>query len=255
MFNFIIMNPPYDRNLHLQILSNVIKYCDKTVNISPIRWLQDPLAKYKKNSDYRKFELCISKKIDEVEYVKASKANMLFGAVFGADLGIYVCNNGGFDYDSLVDVVTKRVTEYIVNHKVQLDINQRNNYRVRIPFICGGKSGGNGERNYTLLNTKYPLGQPLVFKDGMKDGKPWFDFYKKNQYSKNTADITCSIRFDTETEANNFLESTSTIFYKYIHHHVISGVNVGNDKILWMQATLMTTLLSQVLNGLRLLTM
>lgn len=234
-FDICIMNPPYDKNLHLQILSKVIRHCNKTINISPIRWLQDPLAKYKKNSDYHKFEYTICKKLDEIECVKANKANLLFDTVFGTDLGIYVCNNGGFDYDSFVDAVTNRVTEYIVKHRVQLDINQKSDYRIRIPFICGGKSGGNGERNYTLLNTNYPFGQPLIFKNGKKDGKFWYEFYRKNQYSKTTDCITCSIRFNSEIEASNFLESTNTTFYKYIHHHVISDVHVGDDKILWMQ--------------------
>ena len=234
-FDIAIMNPPYEKSLHLKILEKVLKFCDKVVNISPIRWLQDPLAKYKKTSDYRRFEKTISKHLDDVGLVKANKANALFDTVFGVDLGIYVCNKGGFNYDSFVDKVTERVTKYIVSHKVKLDINQKNDYRVRIPFICGGKSGGNGERNYTLLNTKYPFGQPLIFKDGLKDGKMWYEFYRKNQYSKLTDDITCSIRFDTEVEASNFLESTSTTFYKYIHHHVISDVHVGDDKILWMQ--------------------
>ena len=50
------MNPPYDGNLHLKILEKVIPIADKVINISPVRWLQDPLAKYKKNSDYKKFE-------------------------------------------------------------------------------------------------------------------------------------------------------------------------------------------------------
>ena len=61
-FDVAIMNPPYDGNLHLKILEKVIPIADKVVNISPARWLQDPLAKYKKNSDYNKFENSISKK-------------------------------------------------------------------------------------------------------------------------------------------------------------------------------------------------
>ena len=50
-FDHIIMNPPYDKNLHLKILQEAIKHSDDVVNLSPIRWLQDPLAEYKKNSD------------------------------------------------------------------------------------------------------------------------------------------------------------------------------------------------------------
>jgi type I restriction-modification system DNA methylase subunit len=47
-FDHIIMNPPYSRNLHLKILSNALDYSDDIVNLSPVRWLQDPLAELKK---------------------------------------------------------------------------------------------------------------------------------------------------------------------------------------------------------------
>ena len=52
------MNPPYNGNLHLKIIDKVIKACpdSEIINLSPIRWLQDPLAEYKKNSDYNRFE-------------------------------------------------------------------------------------------------------------------------------------------------------------------------------------------------------
>lgn len=44
MFDLIVMNPPYDGSLHLKILESVIPYAEKTVNISPARWLIDPLS-------------------------------------------------------------------------------------------------------------------------------------------------------------------------------------------------------------------
>ena len=45
-FDHIIMNPPYNRNLHLKILQEAMKHSNDVVNLSPIRWLQDPLADY-----------------------------------------------------------------------------------------------------------------------------------------------------------------------------------------------------------------
>lgn len=59
-FDKIIMNPPYSKNLHLKILAKTIEHLkdenSECVNLSPIRWLQDPLAKYKKNSDLKRFK-------------------------------------------------------------------------------------------------------------------------------------------------------------------------------------------------------
>ena len=96
-FTVAIMNPPYDGNLHLKILEKVIPIADKVVNISPARWLQDPLAKYKKNSDYNKFENSISKKIENIKIIPAVQSNKIFNISFG-DMAITLIGDGGFDY-------------------------------------------------------------------------------------------------------------------------------------------------------------
>ena len=45
-FDCIVMNPPYERNLHLKILAEAITHLkdekSTCVNLSPVRWLQDP---------------------------------------------------------------------------------------------------------------------------------------------------------------------------------------------------------------------
>ena len=90
----IIMNPPYNGNLHLKILQEAMKYGDEIVNLSPIRWLQDPLAEYKKNSDFKKFE-DIRKRIEDIEEVPATEAQRLFGSAQYENLGIYTLGKGG----------------------------------------------------------------------------------------------------------------------------------------------------------------
>ena len=37
--DFIIMNPPYDRSMHLKFLEKTIEIADTIVNISPHDWL------------------------------------------------------------------------------------------------------------------------------------------------------------------------------------------------------------------------
>ena len=61
-FDVAIMNPPYDGSLHLEIMEHVIPNSKEVIDISPVRWLQDPLVKLKSNSDYKKYEETISKK-------------------------------------------------------------------------------------------------------------------------------------------------------------------------------------------------
>ena len=61
-FDIAIMNPPYNRSLHLKIIDVVIPVADKVINISPVRWLQDQVAKYKpkKNNLQEKYKNILS---------------------------------------------------------------------------------------------------------------------------------------------------------------------------------------------------
>lgn len=103
-FDIAITNPPYDRNLHLKILEKVIPHCEETINISPIRWLQDPLAKYKKNSDYNKFKESIAEKIEDVRVLTQNETDTMFGIQFNASIGIIKCSKkAGFDLTSIVN--------------------------------------------------------------------------------------------------------------------------------------------------------
>lgn len=115
-FDVAIMNPPYDRNLHLKILEAVIPHAEKVINISPVRWLQDPFAPYLTRSDYCKFENNVSKHIKDLEVIPAKNATELFQeASFTMNLGIYTCDSeGGWNYrhdDPLVNKIVHKTME------------------------------------------------------------------------------------------------------------------------------------------------
>lgn len=222
-FDVAIMNPPYDGNLHLKILEKVISVADKVVNISPIRWLQDPLAKYKKNSDYNKFENSISKKIDDIEIVNGITATNLFGADFVSDLAIYTLSNGDFDYlnfstNTIIDKIQK-IKEKLYN---KIEYKKQDGWRVRvqemkpIPNNIDKNTIGYKTMKYFLTHSKLSW----VYKDGYQNNIHW----SKNTLSNGTGRKTFtnkdilpeSIKFDTEIEAKNFENSTKTMFYKYI---------------------------------------
>lgn len=100
-FDCIIMNPPYQRNLHLKILAEAIKHLrdEKSVcvNLSPVRWLQDPLARYKKSSDLKRFEESVAKHIESLEVYDQTDSNNLFNIDFNAQLAIYKCSSAILD--------------------------------------------------------------------------------------------------------------------------------------------------------------
>lgn len=95
-FDHIAMNPPYSGSLHLKIVEEAVKHSDDVVNLSPIRWLQDPLAEIKKGADIKKYKNIVQQ-ISSIEVIPLKDANDLFGAKFGMDLGIYhITPNGGW---------------------------------------------------------------------------------------------------------------------------------------------------------------
>ena len=90
MLDCIIMNPPYNRTLHLQILEKVIKFCDKVVNISPASWLLDLTAITNlKKIIYQKYENTVAKHIVSLDILTGAEASNTFDAAFFQSVGIY----------------------------------------------------------------------------------------------------------------------------------------------------------------------
>lgn len=240
-FDCVIMNPPYQRNLHLKILAEAIKHLkddeSKVVNLSPVRWLQDPLAKYKKHCDLKRFEESVAKRIESLETLPALQAQNIFsGTVMNIDLGIYACSkaNTQFNYkDHYANPILNKCIEYISTHNPNIEADKQDGWRVRMPMILGGKSGGSGDRSKLVKYQSF--GKLLAFKDGKnKEGKWWYDCYMRNQYTKTTPYITSSIKFNSEIEANNFIKQFNTNFGKYITNLLLSDVHVAPIQVLWL---------------------
>ena len=232
-FDCIIQNPPYVRNLHLKILAEAIKHLkdddSKCVNLSPVRWLQDPLAKSKKKSDFNKYENSISKHIQQLDVIDKLSAQTYFpNTVMGMDLGIYVCGKiGGFDYTSLVNSMLVKVLKKQTSHIV-FDIDKNDGIRVRFPIISN--NGGSGTGRKACLAS---FGKLIWFENGKRDGKWWYDWYMHNQYTKTTETIPYSVKFKSKIEANNFCKSFDTAFAKIYTHLIKSGVNITPEIVLW----------------------
>lgn len=232
-FDHIIMNPPYDKNLHLKILQEAMKHSDDVVNLSPIRWLQDPLAEYKKNSDWKKFE-SVRKRIDTLDVVPMVEATQLFNsAAFSMDIGIYhLTSQGGW---------TSRFTNSIINKVVEhsnktvsdaMSENEDDGWRVRIKKLMPIPSNRPNGTALEYTNT-YLCHQSLdwVYKDGFtKEGAHWSENKLAGaggpkSYTKDDK-LPYSIKFDTEEEAYNFQAYTKTKFFKYIYSTMKTDQNV-----------------------------
>ena len=225
-FDKIIMNPPYDRSLHLKILRQVMNKADEVVNLSPIRWLQDPLAEMKGNrDDYGRFA-DIRSKITSLEVVKKDQVFKMFNIINSEDLGIYYLTpEGGWSGISSKKLI-KKCFDRISNNLCNIEHNKKDGWRVRISLINNSNHRKGGLNN---------LGKLIVFYNGMKNDKPWYDYYGKNKWSKTTPEITDSIKFNSEEEANNFINVIqNTKFGQWYEDGIITDMNISNNNILWL---------------------
>ena len=224
-FDCIIMNPPYERNLHLKILAEAIKHLkdekSKVVNLSPVRWLQDPLAKYKKHCDLKHFEESVAKHIENLEIITSDVSNIMFNAGIMSDLGIYVCNS--YTYNEYKKYFTNNIIDKIFTKQTNmfanvLEYKKRNGWRWQISELQpinaqGGAKGTYGwYRRFCIFNHL----RSTVYFDGQSNGKDWTIFTSGvSNDESGKALIPWSIKFNTEIEAINCENSTKTTLYKY----------------------------------------
>ena len=223
-FSICIMNPPYDRDMHLKFLKKTIEISNNVISIQPCRWLQETISKKKKNSQYNKYKQSISEHIKDFEIIDFDTVLKLFN-VQSTELAIYCCDaEGGYDYNKISsNNIVERVLDYIENNLCDIENNKKDGYRVRISKVSGMSKI---KKNVVLKD--------IVFKNGKYNDKWWYNYYQKNGSSKQTEEITASIKFNTENEGYNFINSFKTDFVKYIESYLITDVSVNEHKILWM---------------------
>lgn len=239
-FDVCIMNPPYERSLHLKILEKVLTFCDKTVNISPIRWLQDPLAKYKKRSDYCMFENTISKKIDQLYIINNFDEDRSFDITLQGMLGIYVMGTGGYDYTQFNNkIVDKIISKTHTTFADVVEQNKIDGIRVKVNFIAPVRSpdGREAKLDWWRKFIINPNIETFIYCDGYTTtGKYWTELGKKGKYSHSIGDpLPCSIKFNTLTEANNFVQFCNNKFMTYMKNACQLDMNVPLDRFPFMQ--------------------
>lgn len=138
----VILNPPYSGNLHLKILREAMQHSDDIVNLSPIRWLEDPLAEYKRGSDYQTF-IDIRERLDSLEELNVKTTNALFGIQMTA-LGIYHILRSAKTYETKHDVIIEkmlRIKDRVSDH-VTTSIGK--NFCQVLEFYGGNQISGSG---------------------------------------------------------------------------------------------------------------
>ena len=228
--DYVLMNPPYDGSLHLKILDTILRLkVPQCVNLSPIRWLQDPLAKYKKGHDFDNF-INIRRHLPELDIINAKKSQELFNARIPIDLGIYNVKSTEFEPFSLHTSLINRLTQFNSENPCPLEFNKKNGWRVRIPNVTCSSAANTGIKETTL--------KTLICYNGLHNGKPWYSFFSKNQNTKETPEITCSVSFETEQEAINFVKSFNLDLIRYYTQKTVISVDYIKElQVFWLGDT------------------
>jgi hypothetical protein len=124
-FDKVIMNPPYDGNLHLKILEQVTKSCPdaEIVCIQPAKWIQDPFINDSKD---KKFAYMIDK-ISKYEIIPNKEMNKYFKLSIGDGVITFFEKNNTCNYKNDFTEIAKKITSIsnyatvLKNHSIKTD--------------------------------------------------------------------------------------------------------------------------------------
>ena len=224
-FDIVVGNPPYSGNLHLKIINTVINHLTEdgvASFIHPARWLQDPLAEYKKGSDKIKFKNIVDR-LEDVKVIDHEISTNIFKISYNGELMIsYI--SGKIQkknitiYSDLFNESFDIVCSYAKNNNLlkYVEKDKIDGWRCDIKEMCPIISipGRNDEWARTSCVKVIP--NVAVFLDGKdKDGRDWTTVRAKGIASKKEGTpFPNSIKFNDEETALNFQKSCNTNFYK-----------------------------------------
>ena len=223
-FDKIIMNPPYDRSLHLKILRQVMNKANEVVNLSPIRWLVDPLAEMKGNrADYSRFA-DIRNRISSLEVVSASQMRELFGSEEKEECGIYYLTPEGG-----LNIIPKPFISQGLFDKVN-----KPTYEGRYRSINTVRTA-EGKPNYTRPFVRVPN-----FYGNDANAKSWSFVISPNKETamtpnKKSSKVDATVNFNTQEEAENFFNYLQTKFVKACNTNVKTNISNPGYAIPYME--------------------
>lgn len=237
------MNPPYCGKLHLKILEIAIKQLKDEnsicVNLSPIRWLQDPLAKYKRGSAYKKFEESVANHIESLNVINSKDGSDILNVGLTIQIGIYKCVKANSFNNCLSNkIIDKIYTNFIKDYNVakHIKISEPNNFACVISLVRSGHGGIletrpsnwmiKKERAYFNNNKNYK-GQ--TYKE-YRDEICWGNVMPKS--------IITHIEFNSENERDNFYNTWKCNVIRYIYKTSMVDIHINPKFLPWLGDTI-----------------
>ena len=202
-FDLIIANPPYGKFANSIISETITHLTDKGIAsvLMPIRWLLDPLALQKKNSDWLKYSN-IRDCIEDLYFISRECSEKLFDIQLDTQLAVYkISEKGGYDFSKIRE--DDRIRDLAINYKDKIKDSVQVINDMQLIFIdILEVYGGNVVRGNWI--------KPFGYK------KPLASTAKGNSVRK-------GIIFNTIAEAKNFYEYSNSKLFKYWNITLKSG--------------------------------
>lgn len=226
----IIMNPPYDKNLHLKIVEQSIPILTDDgilVNLSPIRWIKDPLAEYKNGSDWKRFE-DVRTHLKDLYIISSFDAMETFSIGIDQDLGVYVltkkCHN--YDFSKFKDTVVDKVMcceniQHGLPIKPYSETTEKNFFPVR--------RAGSGKKRDAIFDTTVLGNKEFygVFENGIYNGRTLLQAKEQNKLSANGSVGTMKVIEHKDANVlRNIYNSLDTTFIRYNTFRMTTGIDL-----------------------------
>ena len=250
-FDICVGNPPYSKNLHLKIINSVLPMLDEEGTASfihPARWLQDPLAEYKKReTDKVKFKYIVDR-LDDVRVIDNKIVSSKFNILFSGDLMLSkIKHNPTHKNISIFNDIANECISIIVDYSKDYNIAQYDERDKIDGWRCQiDKAILFGDKNHRLSDKEvdrkgrcnfFGLRKNNVFEDGRdENGRYWTETRSKNQFTKSVGTpFPHSIKFNSKEEALNFQASCNTNFFSNIIYLLKFDQATPLDFLPWMK--------------------
>lgn len=170
IFDCIIMNPPYNRNLHLKILAEAIKHLKDDnsvcVNLSPVGKLQTAWRRNKIAKELSFLNTCTA----SVTPIYCDDAVRLFElGNIGTDLGIWTIKYTGntdptklgkdlTEHHELIEKMTNAIKNQPMLSTILVSANNAKNEKYFVKFVIGlslKNNGGHGASSYAATSINF----------------------------------------------------------------------------------------------------
>lgn len=219
-FSFILMNPPYCKNLHLKIIDatvgNAMKSTGKLVVIHPARWATDLVSDLKKTSSIKRFKS--ASKVADMKLLSIHDSDEIFAnnVAFHDNLSVTTIKNEEqsfdflslYDKDFVKDIIDKCIRQHKVPYLTEAASDDKH-YKIVIPYIHGHVEQDDFGELMSKVYEKALSSTPSV-------NSVWMSF-------------------DTESERKNFFLSTHTNFHKKLQSLVKVGIHTMPMYMPYMQ--------------------